>query len=390
MNNITILKRPPFDLFTFRLFYRLINSTDVDLDGIYVWSSVLDLSYIHHEHCPDEETSADYRVKLFNAFKKDTIVLGIKDHLTGSNDFNPWLESIPDIVEGIGTIVTAFSNKKFIILTSVENLNAYLKYDNLTIVPWGGDLTNQVYEYKKIEPILDKNLDSTTNYISLNRNMRNHRAILVSLLYGMEIDNMGLVSCMFNNILKDTVEYTQWQFTEEQQHIKDIVRRGSTLLTGATLPIDDSIQIYENNDNDNVFNFKNKLTNYYQNTFVEIISETSYTEKCFLLTEKTLNSIYGCNFPILLCSQGAVKFLRDMGFDMFDDIIDHSYDSIENPIDRMYAAITDNKELLTNNVLVKELWIKNKHRFLNNINFAKVGMYEFYATRAIEEFEKCL
>jgi hypothetical protein len=77
-----------------------------------------------------------------------------------------------------------------------------------------------------------------------------------------------------------------------------------------------------------------------------------------------------------------------MGMDVFDDIIDHSYDKIENPIDRLYCAISNNLEILTNNNRVKELWAKNQHRFANNVDFAKNKLYNFYATRAENLFLK--
>ena len=74
--------------------------------------------------------------------------------------------------------------------------------------------------------------------------------------------------------------------------------------------------------------------------------------------------------------------------DVFDDIVNHRYDSIEDPSNRLYTAITDNIELLTNNTKVKELWSHNKSRFINNIDFAKTILYNFYTTRTFEKFHE--
>ena len=63
---------------------------------------------------------------------------------------------------------------------------------------------------------------------------------------------------------------------------------------------------------------------------------------------------------------------------MFDDIVDHSYDLIDNPIDRLYSAIYNNHKLLTDNNYIKELWIQHKDRFESNINVAKSSMYNFF------------
>lgn len=397
-----ILKRPPGDTFTIRLFYNLIRKIKEPADCIYLWTPIIDPEYKGYwDHTPYwegehwypkrwyPETEFEFKKQILEYIKNDTIVLGVKDHLTSKN-FNPWLEKMPVIVEYLQDFANFYSNKKVIIFTSVENLDAYVQAPNLTIVPWGGDLTNQMLEYQALAPCTEKNFDSSITFLSLNRNPRSHRAMTVSLLYGLGIQDHGLISCMFKDDIDNLFDYTEWQFTKEQQDIKNLIGNGFDILKKSKTSLNDDKEIYTTGPNDNVTNFKNVLSEYYKNTFVEIINETSYTEKAYLLTEKTLNSVYGCNFPILLCGQGSVKFLRDMGLDVFDDIIDHSYDSIENPIDRLYTAITSNIELLTNSDKTKQLWIDNKHRFLNNINFVKNDLYKYYADRATEQFTRTI
>jgi hypothetical protein len=312
--------------------------------------------------------------------KNDLIILGIKDHLTGI-DFNPWTQSEPNMVVWLNQLAEYYADKTIILFTSLENLEVYITPTNVKIIPWGGDITNHQREYRQLEPVLEKNLDSNYTFLSLNRNKRSHRAMLVSLLYGLNLEQHGLISCMFKDSITDLYEYTNWP---EQ----DIYKQGFNKFKDSELVLNDDYIIYNNKNNDNVTNFKNKLMPYYQNTFVEIVTETSYTEKCFNLTEKTLNSIYGCNFPIILSSQGTVAFLRNIGMDVFDDIINHRYDSIEDPSNRLHTAITDNIELLTNSTKVKELWSHNKFRFINNIDFAKTVLYNFYTTRTFEKFHE--
>lgn len=67
---------------------------------------------------------------------------------------------------------------------------------------------------------------------------------------------------------------------------------------------------------------------------------------------------------------------------MFDDIVDHGYDTIDDPAKRLEYAITQNKELLTNNTRTKALWIKNKARFENNVDFCRERLYNYYSDRA--------
>lgn len=375
---MSLLDRPPGDKFTFRLFFKLAATISGSKDIIYLWSSKIDPGYAYGWWNSNgewvAETELDYRHRLLDSIKTDFVLIGIKDHLT-SGEFNSQQHEIPAIADYLKSLFEYYSNKKFILFTSVENLEAYISLENVRIVPWGGDITNQQVDYVNLEPILEKNLDSNCTFLSLNRNKRSHRAMLVSLLYGLNLEEHGLISCMFKDSITDLYEYTKWP-------VQAIYKQGFAKFKDSQLALNDDPVIYNNGNNDNVSNFKNKLAPYYQNTFVEIVTETSYAEKCFNLTEKTLNSIYGCNFPIILSSQGCVAFLRNMGMDMFDDIIDHSYDSIEDPTDRLYRAVTDNLKLLTDNRRTIELWIANRSRFINNVDFAKKDLYNFYSTRA--------
>lgn len=375
-----ILKRSPGDHFSFRLFFQLIDKISLPKDVFYFWSTCIDPRINRISHYVDDqpvwENELTYRQLLLSNITSNLIVMGVKDHLT-SGDFNPVLHSKPVMVEYLENLFGHYNSKKFILFTSVENLESYIQNKNVILIPWGGDIVNHQTGYKLLDPVIEKNFDSKTTFLSLNRNPRAHRAMLVSLLYKLGIQDHGLISCMFKDQIDNLFEFTRWQ-TSKQTEFEE----GYAIFKKSHLTINDEYEIYSIGENDNVGNFKNKLTPYYQNTFVEIIAETSYTESCYNLTEKTLNSIYGCCFPILLCSAGSVSFLRSMGMDMFDDVVDHSYDSIEDPTDRMYKAVTDNLELLTNNQKTKELWQTHRHRFVDNVAFAKTTMYNFYTTRA--------
>jgi hypothetical protein len=59
-------------------------------------------------------------------------------------------------------------------------------------------------------------------------------------------------------------------------------------------------------------------------------------------TEKTDKCFYMGQLPIFLAKQGYVKILKDVYcFDMFDDIIDHSYDGIVDPMARIDAVANE-------------------------------------------------
>jgi len=55
-----------------------------------------------------------------------------------------------------------------------------------------------------------------------------------------------------------------------------------------------------------------------------------------------------------------------MGFDLFDDILDNSYDLIEDPKERIDVALSNLIRL--KDVDLSEYFKLNKHRFINNRN----------------------
>jgi hypothetical protein len=379
---ISVISQPPNDSFSFRLFYNLVKDYADKADIIYIWSLMLDPTWecvtwnnVFEKYLPSGELH--YRKLLKKLINKDIVIICIKDHLTCGDAYN----RTPHTIEYLDGMIDFYADKKFILFTSLENLDSYLNKPNLTIIPIGGDLTNQRAEYQKLNINIDKNFDTTYTFLNLNRQHRLHRTIILSTLYGLDLEEFGIVSCMFNDQLGKN------QMFIENLNI-DYISKGFEKLKTYNFKIHDSKNIYPTKGNDNVFNFKNSLINYYKNTFVEIVGETSFFEKSFLLTEKTLNCFYGYNFPIVLSSKGTVEFLRKIGLDMFDDIIDHTYDNIEDPVERIYSAVTSNKKLLTDADYVKNLWIHNKERFDNNLHFLKNDLYNFYSNRANDKFIK--
>ena len=60
--------------------------------------------------------------------------------------------------------------------------------------------------------------------------------------------------------------------------------------------------------------------------YINLVTETNVYNDTPMLSEKTFKPILAGQLFILLASPGAVQFLRDIGIDTFDDIINHSYD----------------------------------------------------------------
>jgi hypothetical protein len=374
---VTTINRAPNDNFTYELFRNLLSTVPVDFEAHYIWTGQLD------------------EFKKFIAeitFSKSTVIIGIKDLLDLWLEFDYWTETVTAGALLLAGMARRNLDKNFIIFTSVENLSAelaLLKVTNIQLVEWGGDITNQSGLYPTVTPVFDKNFNSKKTFISLNRHPRAHRLVLLSYLFGNNYNDHGYITYLGQDRfdLPDCIlDRISWQFDERHDTIRQSVLDGyKKFYNNKELQIIEYENIYPT-PNNNVNNFIHRLTPLYRNSFVEIITESSFAAPSYLVTEKSLNSIYGCNFPIFLSGVGIVDHLRNTGVDMFDDIVDHSYNSIANPFDRIVTAIENNRRLLTDSNYVKQLWVANQHRFEQNINIAQNVLYDWYRNRAVAQF----
>jgi hypothetical protein len=110
--------------------------------------------------------------------------------------------------------------------------------------------------------------------------------------------------------------------------------------------VNDNIPSYLDYDFDNVGNFI-KLLDVFKSSPVNVVTETLYYESKGTLTEKLLQAFGSLQLPIIIGHRGAVQDARDYGFDMFDDIIDNSFDNMPN-ISRWKYAIDSNIHVLRN------------------------------------------
>lgn len=403
---LKIMGRIPnnYDTFSYRLFCNFLKSFERSATAIYTRSTLLESTFI--ENCRTRPEEFLYYnmpgVKTLEQHveddETDIVIIGIKDHLSGDNYS---LHAPMELVEKIKFIVRSHVNKKFIIITSLEFLHSFFNEPNAAIIRWGGDILNQQIQYQDIQPVVDKNFDSPYNFISLNRHPRGHRHLVVALLHHLNLENKGLISwispshfaCLplFNNGFSWANELSQSEYNDMFNEGLFKIRNTNKINFNIT-DDDDYNSVYPEGVavHDTAYNWKRKLANYYKNTFVEIVSETTFKEPTLLLTEKTQHAFLGCNFPILNSTVGTVEHLREIGFDVYDDIIDHSYDTIIDPFERIYSLVTSNHELLSNGEKTRKLWKDNLDRMLKNVDFMREKMYKFYEDRFYKDADAAI
>ena len=115
------------------------------------------------------------------------------------------------------------------------------------------------------------------------------------------------------------------------------------------------------------------LTQTIMSSKFSIILETYFDRnEVITFSEKIFRSLKLPRPWILFAQQHAVRYLRDMGFDVLDDVVDHSYDSVEFGIDRQVKLLDVAEQLCNlkfNTTLVKRTQQAADHncRVLSNM-----------------------
>jgi hypothetical protein len=74
---------------------------------------------------------------------------------------------------------------------------------------------------------------------------------------------------------------------------------------------------------------------------IQLVLETYADSHAITLSEKTFRALQLPRPWLLFATPGAVAHLTRCGFDVFGDLVDHSYDSIQDPVTRQMTILAE-------------------------------------------------
>jgi hypothetical protein len=207
--------------------------------------------------------------------------------------------------------------------------------------------------------------------LMLNRRLRPHRLVILSLL-----QNDGLLNNTLTSFDMDEMLYTPDAGLDlvsgggydgnpyiEPQHYKNKMSTGFHNLT----KIKKSVVDYD--DLESVWGFAFETKDIYEKTYFSIVPETLFYEMGTYISEKTLKPIAHLHPFVMLGRPGILKKLKQMGFKTFSDFWDESYDEIENNSERIIKIYELIKSLiLKSNEDWDEMMIRMYHTLEYNRN----------------------
>ena len=113
----------------------------------------------------------------------------------------------------------------------------------------------------------------------------------------------------------------------------------------------------------------------FEPTCVSLITEPCYLEREIMITEKTIMAMYAGTLPVWVGGWRLPDAMRDLGFDVFDDIVDHSYSTLADPVARLDQALIKNQRLLTDFDLIRDFIAVNQQRLQHNVDLLEQNVF---------------
>jgi len=172
--------------------------------------------------------------------------------------------------------------------------------------------------------------------------------------------------------------------SEKGQLLSPVKLKTNFVMTNTT----DATQVDTGNSAGGVEYGNNKhswqsLKHIFFNSGIALITESTEYQKASMTSEKSLFPIFGLNFPIWVGGYCEADAWKNMGFDVFDDVINHDYQRYDTLVERCVYAIKLNLKLLTDVELVAKLRQQHHERLLENRYKLLTGELEKFIEREV-------
>lgn len=220
------------------------------------------------------------------------------------------------------------------------------------------DWVNDVYREKKHKFYWASTKDWYTRRFVLAGLINNH----------LHHQNLINYKCLNSHIPSD---YLNSRFDNETHQI--IIEECDSIQNLVPLPpIDENIS------------FENTPIEFYNTSYLGIVTDTFFDSGIFL-SEKIFNAMNYQQLFFYIGPNYTLKYLKSLGYYTFDDIIDTSYDDIENAAHRLFAARKSLLDFLQQPIeKIRDAYIKSIPGIQHNKNLVSQQRPDIKFTQAIE------
>jgi hypothetical protein len=286
--------------------------------------------------------------------------------------------------------VNIYADKTFIVIQ--PSVDTYTGHDRLHFVHGGDQFLIQENQYPLLKPLVEKKLTEPYHAVFLSLQPKNHRVIAASYLINQQLLPTMLIRGSFLEWQSKPFWWRAAGYDKEPQLAigKKIQQGYLHYIQGRHGGQPAGVVFSPERTGDNCWNFDQNLRPIYEHSLVEIVPETVFVPQSRLITEKFLHSVYACNLPIWVSTRWTVQHIRNLGFDVFDDYIDHSYDNCADPLERIVTAVDSNLKLLKERQHALKVWQILLHRMQKNIDHARKNVYNQAMAKFLLDFDQII
>ena len=179
-------------------------------------------------------------------------------------------------------------------------------------------------------------------FLSFNKNCnRLHRPSFLLWL----IKNNLIDKTKFSILIKDELTvHSLYNYLKNAkiEEVKDLWKYFDTLEEIGEVILDWD---YQNKPDDIFSNTGYSTKTHYTETLFSVVTETTFDNNSLNITEKSFKPIANCHPFIIIGDQNINKKLEDFGFQLYDDLIDYSFDAIYDNYERFDAVTKEIKRI---------------------------------------------
>ena len=129
-------------------------------------------------------------------------------------------------------------------------------------------------------------------------------------------------------------------------------------------------------------------TTVFEPSCISLITESLFFEQETRISEKTIMAMYGGTIPIWVGGWRHADRLSELGFDIFDDVVDHRDQTMTDPLDRCYQAIERNIDLLRDPDRAQKFVQDNRPRFEHNLKLCRQNVFSGHLHNQIKKHDE--
>jgi hypothetical protein len=338
---------------------------------------------VHRIEVPTIDNNLSYFIDMFNKIKdKPNVKVVISNFHEGAyqNNFIIKLIHLMKQYDIDYTQVIVLTNNKYVEKFSDEITIIYKPY----LLGFLMDHYKDIKEESIFHNGTEIGLLSTSEYINsekkkffLSYNKNTTKSFRIQLLLWL-LKN-GIIDDTYVSVLIKNENFDRNQLRSSEDELYDLVAYYNKFEGMGFSVLDWD---YPNHQNDVFSNLKYTTKSHYTDTIFNIITETTFENDQLNLTEKSFKAMANCHPYLVIGDVGVNEHIKNLGFELYEDLIDYSFDSIEDNQIRLNQALKEVRKIykMGKNEIID--WYKNN---IEKIEKNKSKLFTYSFSKMIDE-----